>query len=145
MTKEAVMEFFERYECFFMDSLNGKVNADEIASLYASEFIAASEKGVMAGKNDAGFMHAMEQGCEYYRSIGTKSMHVRNVDISPIDAMHCVAHVAWTAKYSTEKNPNIEIDFDVHYLMQELDGKLQVFGWVSGDEQEALKQHGVIK
>ena len=29
----------------------------------------------------------------------------------------------------------ISIDFEVHYFIQELDGKPRVFGWVSGDEE----------
>ena len=37
-----------------------------------------------------------------------------------------------------------DIDFNVYYLMQELNGTLRVFGWISGDEQETLKQYGVI-
>ena len=35
------------------------------------------------------------------------------------------------------------IDFDVHYLVQKLDGEAKVFGWVSGDEQALLKKHGI--
>lgn len=36
------------------------------------------------------------------------------------------------------------IDFDVHYLVQVLNGGAKVFGWVSGNEQPELKRHGII-
>jgi len=139
-----IRKFFERYESFFNQSLGGEMNLDEVASLYASEFIAASPAGVMAGKNDNQFKKVMAQGYAHYRAIGTKEMRMRDIRFSPMDEHHCVAHVAWTATYARKDQPDIEIDFDVHYLVQELDGKPKVFGWVSGDEQALLRKHGIM-
>ena len=144
MISDSIKEFFLRYERFFMQSLDGDLDANEISSLYAEEFIAASPIGVMSGKNDRQFQQALMQVYEQYRQIGTKGMTVRNVKISPIDEFHCIAHVAWTAIYSTVEKPNISIDFEVHYLMQNLDDRPQIFGWISGDEQKLLKEYGVI-
>ncbi len=144
MTKDDVKNFFMRYEQFFMQSLNGEIDPDELSSLYAQEFIAASPLGVMAGKNDITFQKTLAQGYEQYRKMGTQRMRVRDVSVSQIDDIHCVAHVAWTAVYSVAEKPDIEIDFKVHYLMQELDNELHVFGWVSGNEQDLLKEYGVI-
>ncbi len=144
MTKDEVKNFFRRYEQFFMQSLNGEIDSDELSALYAQEFIAASPLGVMTGKNDSIFQKTLEQGYEQYRKMGTQRMCVRDVSVSPIDDIHCVARVAWTAAYSTSAKPNIEIDFEVNYLMQELDNELRVFGWISGNEQDLLKEYGVI-
>lgn len=144
MTKDKVKNFFIRYEQFFMQSLNGEIDTDELSSLYAQEFIAASPLGVMAGKNDIIFQKTLAHGYEQYRKMGTQRMRVRDVSVSPIDDIHCVAHVAWTATYSVAENPDIEIDFEVHYLMQELDNELHIFGWISGNEQALLKEYGVI-
>jgi hypothetical protein len=55
-----------------------------------------------------------------------------------------VAHVAWTATYARKDQPDVAIDFDVHYFVQTLDGEPKVFGWVSGDEQALLRKHGII-
>jgi hypothetical protein len=140
----AVKKLFERYERFFMQSLGGNIDMDEVASLYAREFIAASPAGVMTGKNDEQLKTIMAQGYAHYRAIGTKDMRIRNLRMSPIDEHHCVAHVAWTATYSREHRPDVTIDFDVHYLVQKLDGEPKIFGWVSGDEQAVLREHGVI-
>lgn len=144
MTKDTLEKFFQRYERFFMQSLSGKIDGDEMSELYAPEFIAASPIGVLAGKNDDGFRQALSGGYEQYRKIGTKEMHVRGVEMSQIDALHCVATVAWTASYEVANQQQIDIDFDVHYLMQEFNGKPRIFGWISGNEQELLKQYGVI-
>ncbi len=139
-----VRKLFERYERFFNKSLGGDMDMDEVASLYAPEFIAASPAGVMTGKNDDQLMQVMAKGYAHYREIGTKEMHIRGVRISPMDEHHCVAHVAWTATYARKDQPDVAIDFDVHYFVQELDGEPKVFGWVSGDEQALLKEHGII-
>ncbi|SEN19214.1 hypothetical protein SAMN04489859_100297 [Paracoccus alcaliphilus] len=138
-----VQNLFERYARFFGQSLAGEMDMDEAAALYASDFIAASPAGVTSGKNDHRFRQAMEQGYAHYRAIGTKEMRIRHVRLSPIDDCHCVAHVAWTAIYARKDQDAARIDFDVHYLVQVLDGEAKVFGWVSGDEQALLKQHGI--
>jgi hypothetical protein len=143
MMEAAVRELFERYERFFRQSLGGDIDMDEVAALYASEFIAASPAGVMTGKNDDRLKEMMTQGYAHYRAIGTKDMRIRNVRVSPIDEYHCVAHVAWTATYAREDRSDVAIDFDVHYLVQKLNGDPKVFGWVSGDEQALLRTHGI--
>ncbi len=139
----SVRKFFDRYERVFNQSLGGRTDMDEVAALYASEFVAASPAGVMTGKNDEQLKQMMAQGYARYRAMGTKGMRIRDVRFSPIDDHHGVAHVAWTATYARRDQPDVAIDFDVHYLVQNLDGELKVFGWVSGDEQALLREHGV--
>lgn len=117
---------------------------DDVASLYASEFIGAAPAGVRAGKNDDEFRQMMAQGYEHYREIGTKTMRMRDISLTPIDDHHCVAHVGWAATYARKDLSETTIDFDVHYLVQTLNGDPKVFGWVSGDEQELLARHGVV-
>jgi hypothetical protein len=140
----SVRKFFDRYEKCFNRSLGGDMNMDEVAALYASEFIAASPAGVMAGKNDEQLKQVMAQGYARYRAIGTKEMRIRDVRVSSLDDYHCVAHVAWTATYSHKDRPDVAIDFDVHYFVQKVDGEPRVFGWVSGDEQALLRARGII-
>ena len=140
----SVRKLFERYERFSNRSLAGEMDMDEVASLYASDFIAASPAGVMTGRNDDQLKQVMAQGYARYRAIGTKEMRIRDVRLSPMDEHHCVAHVAWTAIYARPDQAEVAIDFDVHYLVQKLDGEPKVFGWVSGDEQALLRKHGII-
>lgn len=136
--------FFARYAHFFNQSLAGDFDAAEAEALYAPLFIAATPAGVTTGKNDDAFRQGMTQGYAHYRAIGTKEMQIRDVRVSPIDERHCVVHVAWTGVYARADRPDVEIPFDVHYLVQTLDGAPKVFGWVSGDETALLKQHGIV-
>ena len=140
----SVRKFFERYQSLFNRSLDGDADMDEVAALYAAEFIAASPAGVMAGKNDGRLKQVMAQGYARYRAMGTKEMRIRDVRLSPIDGHHCVAHVGWTAAYARNDQADVTIDFDVHYFVRTLDGESQVFGWVSGDEEALLRQHGIV-
>jgi hypothetical protein len=142
--EKAVRKLFERYESFFNRSLDGNPYLDEVTSLYASNFIAASPAGVMTGKNDDQLKQIMAQGYARYRAIGTRGMRIRHIRLSPIDQHHCVAHVAWTATYARKDQNDTSIDFDVHYLVQNLNGDARVFGWVSGDEQALLEKHGIV-
>lgn len=139
-----VRKFFARYESCFNRALRSDVDMDEIATLYASEFIAASPAGVMAGKNDERLEQVMAEGYTRYRAMGTKEMRIRDIRVSSLDAYHCVAHVAWTATYSRQDHADVAIDFDVHYFVQKLEEKPRVFGWVSGDETALLRKHGII-
>jgi hypothetical protein len=139
-----VRKLFELYEQVFRNGLRGSINMNEVASLYAPEFIAATPAGVVTGKNDEQLQQVMAKGYAHYRAVGMKDMRFRELRISPIDEQHCVAHVAWTATYARNNQPDVAIDFEVHYFVQELSSELKVFGWVSGDEQALLKQHGVI-
>jgi hypothetical protein len=138
----SVRKLFERYERVFNASLHGDVDIDDVAALYASEFIAASPAGVMTWKNDEQLRQAMVQGYARYRAIGKGDAH-RGLRFSPIDEHHCVAHVGWRASYVRKDQPDVVIDFDVHYLVQQLDAEPKVFGWISGDEQALLREHGI--
>lgn len=140
----SVRRLFERYERSMAQSLDGNTDMDEVASFYASEFIAASPAGVMTGKNDDRLRQVMTQGYARYRAIGTKEMRIRSLRISAMDESHCVAHVAWTASYARQGRPDVAIDFDVHYLVQKLGEEPKIFGWVTGDEQALLRKHGII-
>jgi hypothetical protein len=142
--EESVREFLYRYEELFRAALKNEVDMQQVVSSYASAFVAASPAGVMVGQNDERLKEVMQQGFDYYRQIGTTDMRLRNVRVSPIDHHHCVAHVGWTASYDRGSDPDVSIDFEVHYFVQRLGGLPKVFGWVTGDEQAVLKQHGII-
>lgn len=142
--EKIINAFFERYQDLFRQGLRDEADLARVASSYAAAFIAASPAGVNAGWNDAQLRQVMRDGFERYRRLGTKDMRLRQVRVTPIDAYHCVAHVAWTAIYDRGTNPDVAIDFDVHYLVQHLDDGPRIFGWVSGDEEAVLRRHGIL-
>ena len=144
MTKEKVQELFQQYQDFFRNAIMGEVDIEQGASFYATAIIGAAPAGVTASQNDDQFKLFLRRGFEAYREMGTKDIHIRGIDITLIDELHCLARVSWTAVYDRGDNPNTSIDFDVHYLVQQLQETPKIFGWVSGDEQAVLKEHGII-
>ena len=138
-----VKALFQRYQRLFEKGLSGDVDGREVAAFYAPAFIAASPAGVFTGKNDDALLKVMKEGYARYRQTGLKSMGLRDIRLSVIDDRHWVAHVGWTASYARRGKPDVAIEFEVHYLIQKLDGEPKIFGWVSGDEQELLRQHGI--
>lgn len=139
-----IKTFFDRYAHCFNRALAGEADLDTIAAFYASAFIAASPSGVAAGENNAQLREAMAQGYDRYRAIGTKAMQIRDLRVTLIDDRHCLARVAWRSTYARDDLAEQIIDFDVHYLVQLCDDQPKIFGWIAGDEEAALKQHGIV-
>lgn len=142
--EHAVRQLFERYERLFNQALHGQADLEALAALYAPEMIGAAPAGVRTASNDGQFKAALAQGYAQYRAIGTQEMHVRSLRVSKIDALHGMAQVEWSATYLRKDGTNVTIDFAVHYLVQMQDGAPKVFGWISGDEQALLRQHGIV-
>ena len=141
----SIRAFFSRYQDFFRQGLRGEADMEQVASSYAAAFVAASPAGVSVGQNDGQLQQAMLQGFERYRQSGTKDMLLRDVRVHPIDPLHCLAHVAWTAVYGRDAAPDVSIDFEVHYLVQQLEGaEPRIFGWISGDEEALLRERGIL-
>ena len=145
MDKSKIEQLFGRYQSNFAGALAGDIDRNEFTRVYAPVFIAANPLGVETGVNDDQLIEAMEQGFAYYRAIGTKEMRLRGVDTTQIDEGHCLARVSWTAVYDRTDGEEIAIDFDVSYLVRQIDTDLQIFGWITGDEQAALREHGIIE
>lgn len=139
-----VERFFAEYAEGFNQALGPSPDLDAIASRYTESFIGAGPQGVAVAKNDEAFMETLRKGYDFYRSIGTKEMIVRSVDVHPIDDLHALASVHWGSRYEAKDGREVSIDFDVHYLLQMIGGEPKVFGFISGDEQAVLREHGLI-
>jgi GTPase len=140
---KAIRELFERYQSATKAALAGDVDIAAVSDLYDDAFIGSSPAGVMAGRKDAEFDKALAEGFARNREIGARRMEVRNLRIEPIDAMHALVHVDWRATYD-KNGMQRAIDFTNAYLTRVENGKATVFGWITGDEQAALREHGII-
>ncbi|BAK94690.1 nuclear transport factor 2 family protein [Tetragenococcus halophilus] len=124
-------------------SLAKEADLETIANFYTEEFIAANPTGVKTGENNDQLKEAMDKGYEYYRLIGTKEMKCQSIDTIPLDEQHAVATTHWKAVYLKEEK-EIVIPFTSNYLIQFREGQPKIFGWVTGDETQVLKEHGII-
>lgn len=144
MTNQRLKEFFADYETRTNKALDGVVDIEAIAGSFSDCFLGANPNGVACGRNDETFRAAISQGMEFYRSIGTKSMEINSISITPLDDFHSMAKVYWRALYEKKDGSKETIDFSVIYLLQGIKGKIKIFAYITGDEQKALRERGLI-
>lgn len=143
ISKADVEQFFDRYAEAFKDGLEDSLDIEDLRSLYSTQYIAAGPKGVMSGDNDDDFGEHLSKGYKQYRQIGTKAMTVTAVEVHTIDDTHCLAHVGWNSAFEKDGR-RIDVPFTNTYFLEQNDGKLKVFGWVTGDEVQLLKDNGLM-
>ena len=143
--KAIIEKFFSEYETRFMRSLLDppQIDIEGVVDSFASSFIGANPSGVACGKNDVEFRAAMLQGFAFYKSIGTKAMKVASLDITQLDEYHVMVKVHWDSSYA-KNNSEIRIEFDVIYFLQMIGEKPRIFAYITGDEQNTLREYGLI-
>lgn len=153
---EEIREFFSQYEANFNDALRGNQGEDEpvdpkqlakrTAKFFSDCFIGANPRGVACAKNDEELCLNFQRGYDFYRSLGTLSMKISGLKIVLLDDYHAQAIVAWHSTYSKkdEEGNRVVIDFEVIYLLQTITNGPKIFAYITGDEQSALDQRGLL-
>ena len=144
MKNEEIKQFFKVYEERFNKALAGDDDIAGTAGAFAACFIGANPNGVMCGSNNEDFRKNIPAGNAYYRSIGTKRMQIKHMDIMSLDEIHYSARVSWHSEYERKDGREISIDFDVIYMLQYIGNSPKIFAYITGDEQAELQKHGLI-
>jgi hypothetical protein len=139
-------DFFTEYEARTNRALSATpdVDTEAIAQAFADCFIEASPNGINCGKNDEQFRAVIPQGFAFYRSIGTKSMRVDSLRITHLDDYHSMVKVYWDSRYTKKDGIEEAIEFNVIYFLQMIDTEPKIFAYITGDEQKAMQQRGLI-
>lgn len=139
--QEKIEKFFTAYEQRFNDVLNGKpADVEATAGAFADYFVESSPAGVMGGKNDEKFREMIPKGNEFYKSIGTLSMKIDSLEITQLDDFHAIARVHWMSSYKKD----VDIDFDVFYILNLVNEEPKIFAYITGDEQKVLQENGLV-
>lgn len=140
-----IENFFNRYEARFNDALSGaEPDIDETVNSFASDFIEASPAGIIVGKNDKKFRKAISQGWTFYKDIGIRAMDILSTQITILDNLHAMVKIHWNSSFVRKNNTHGDIAFDVFYLVQKTGDELRIFAYITGDEQQALKDEGLV-
>lgn len=141
-----VEDFFAAYAAGFNRALadTPEIDVEATAGAFADCFIAADPNGVACGKNDEQFRAQIPAGFAFYRSIGTKSMKVASLEVTPLDDYHLMVNVHWVSVYLKLDGGEERIDFDNIYFVQTIGEKPRIFGYITGDEQKLLRERGLI-
>jgi hypothetical protein len=145
--EQQVDAFFKAYAKRSDDALHDPPVEDigGMVTSFASYFVGSGPAGVMGGANDDKFRAAVPQGNERYRALGGKAFRLESVRSTELDALHVMARVDWAFDY--ERNSDGRrgtITFQNIYLLTFASGEPKVFAFITPDEQQALKDHGLL-
>lgn len=121
--KENIERFFSQYEDRFAEALAGNANTEATAGAFARCFVEANRFGVTCGKNDEQFHHAIPQGFEFYKSIGTKTMKIVSIHTTVLDDFHCMSKVGWEAFFETNDGRKVDMQFEIIYFLQTINDR----------------------
>lgn len=144
--KQQLEEFFTAYAARFNAALAGETpDVDGTVNSFTPCFIEAGPTGVTCGQNDAQFREAIPKGYEFYKSVGTKAMDILLTEITLLDDLHAMVKVYWrSTNVRAKDNAEVTIEFDVFYFVQTMNEEIKIFAYITGDEQKALKENGLL-
>lgn len=150
VTKSTTMEknihqFFAAYEKRFNDAIHGEIDVQGMANAFGPYFVEASPLGIHGGTNDLEFHKKIPQSMEFYKKIGTHKMEITDEAVTPLDDLHCMVKIHWKAYYKNKDNTDLIIEFDVIYFLQHMNNEPKIFAYITGDEQDVLRKHGLIQ
>ncbi|MEO5824411.1 MAG: hypothetical protein ABIR59_00815 [Gemmatimonadales bacterium] len=143
MTKrQQLITFFEDYEASLNSAILGDApGATDTAAAFSETFVDGNEAGVACRRNDDRFVEAIVASSETYRRNGIRALRLEGIDSTPIDQDHVMARVHWLGEYRDARG-DVRIPFDTVFFVR-ITGPMKIFGRVTGDEQRALRQHGL--
>jgi hypothetical protein len=145
-TERALVRFLAEYEARVNRALGDEpvVDVDETAAAFTNCFVAATPNEVVCNANDAQFRASIPRGFEFYRKIGTKAMRISSLAVTELDDCHAMVKVRWHSLHERSDASEVRIDFDVIYLFRMARGGPQIFGYITGDEDQVLRDHGLV-
>lgn len=145
LTITQINQFFKDYETNFNDSLkSSEANVEKTANAFAECFLEASPQGIECGQNDRKFRKAIPKGYGFYKQIGIVAMNIVSKEMPLLDELHAIVKVHWKSIYEKKDTSKGTIEFDVYYLLQLQQEQPKIFAYITGNEQKALKEHGLI-
>lgn len=139
-------DFFHAYASRFTHALKDESpDIDGTVTSFAECFTAASPSGVTCGKNNEDFKTAISQGYAFYKTIGVRSMEIVFLETTILDGFHEMTKIRWNCGYAIKKdNSKGNIEFENFYFTHTKEHEPKIFAYITGDEQAALKEHGLI-
>lgn len=136
MNVQKLEKLFKDYESAF-----DKLDLRSIAEHYAANFISAGPEGAQPmTKNE--FFAMCEKASDMYRQMGQSSGRIISKKIIPISSEYAMVTVHWGVTFI--KTGSKVIEFDVSYIVKEIDDHQEVILFVSHqDEESTLRELGL--
>jgi hypothetical protein len=144
---EELKDFFAAYAKHSNDALREPPveDVEGVVKSFAPYFVESSPRGVMGGANDEKFQKVLPQGFAQYRAVGGKAMRATRIDVTELNDLHAYAQVDWEFDYIRKKDGKAgTVAFQNIYLVSFADGAPKIFAYITPDEEQAMKDHGLI-
>lgn len=119
-------------------------DVDGLVNSFAAFFVESSPKGVVGGANDDTFREMIPKGYANYRAVGGKHMTIKGLKVIELDHCHAVADIDWDFAYTNKAGQSGHVTFTNFYFVTIVGGSAKIFGYVTPDEEQAMKDHGLI-
>jgi hypothetical protein len=71
-------------------------------------------------------------------------MSIVDNEVQLLDELHSLCRVTWQSSFQRKDASKGSIKFDVLYLVKKLGSEYKIFAYITGDEQKALKDCGLV-
>lgn len=142
-----VKRFFEAYAKRSNDALQNPPveDVDGTVASFAPYLVESSPQGVMGGANDAEFRKLISQGFAKYREVGGTAMRVTGIKVTELDEVNAMAIVDWEFDYKRKTDGKSgTVGFTNRYFLNLAGAAPKIFAYITPDEQQAMKDHGLI-
>ncbi|WP_162894783.1 hypothetical protein [Rhizobium terrae] len=140
-----VRRLFDEYGRTSNDALkdDAMVHVSQIASFFAAYFVGSTPKAVFGGPNDAAFREFIPRGFARYREAGGRRMEITGVKVVTLNELHALAEVGWDFCYVNKAGKGGNVRFTNFYFVTVADSEPRIFAYITGDEEKAMKDHGL--
>jgi len=143
----AIEAFFDAYARRSTDALRDPPveDVDGVVASFAPYFVESSPRGVMGGENGDDFRKRIPEGFANYRRVGGKAMRITATKLTDIDDINVMATVDWAFDYLRPSDGVTgTVTFTNRYFISLADGSPKIFAYITPDEEQAMKDHGLV-
>lgn len=123
----------------------GSAVIEALVEVFAGYFVGASPLGVMGGAKNESFAATVRKGFETYRAIGGTRFEIVGLDVEELDACNVMVRADWEFDYVRPRDgARGTIAFRNIYFVNFAGGQPGIFAWITPDERQAMKDHGLV-
>ena len=86
----------------------------------------------------------IKKGWKFYRKIGIRAMNILSKEVTILNDLHAMAKIHWNSSFVRPDKSEGKVEFDVFYMLQKQEEDLKIFAFITGDEQQVLREQGLI-
>lgn len=122
-----------------------RADIDALVDAFAGHFVGAGPAGVMGGAKDETFAAIMRKGFETYRAVGGTRFEIVNLEVEALDDFNALVRADWEFDYVRPRDgAKGTIAFRNIYFVNFAGDRPEIFAWITPDEAQAMRDHGLV-